>query len=88
MTDKFLRTLKKGDVIEPLHFVMEDYESSDDPILMPVEKLTVNENTSFEEIDLGDGTFVMMFEMKDNKGKIFESEAVIINYRDGNMEIL
>ncbi len=88
MTDKFLRALKKGDVIEPLHFVLEDYESSDDPILMPVEKLTVNENTSFEEIDLGDGTFVMMFEMKDNKGKSFESEAVIINYRDGNMEIL
>ena len=88
MTDKFLRALKKGDVIEPLHFVLEDYESSDDPILMPIEKLTVNEKTSFKEIDLGDGTFLMMFEMKDNRGKSFESEAVLINYRDGNIEIL
>ncbi len=87
MTDKFLRALKTGDVIEPLHYVMEDYESSDEPELMPIEKLKVTEKTAFEEIDLGDGTFVMMFEMKDNRGNSYESEIVIIEYKDGNIEI-
>lgn len=88
MTDKFLRTLKIGDVIEPLHQVMRDYESDAEPELMPIEKITVTEKTAFEETDLGDGTFVMMFEMKDNRGNSFESDVVLINYKDGKVEIV
>lgn len=87
-TDKYLRMLKPGDVIEPLHYVMADYESNEDPQIMSIEKLTVTEQTAFKETELGDGTFLMVFEMKDNRGQSYESEAVIINYKDGNIEII
>lgn len=87
-TDKYLRTLKVGDVIEPLHYVMKDYESDEEPEIMAIEKLTVTDKTAFKEMDLGDGTFLMMFEMKDMRGKSYESEAVIISSKDGNIEII
>lgn len=88
MTDKFLRVLEPGDVIEPLHYVIEDYELDEEPEIMPIEELTVTEETTFEEIDLGDGIFFMLFEMKDNRGNSFESEAVLIIYKDGEIEFL
>ena len=39
---------------------------------------TVTENTSFYERDLGDGTFMLMFEMIDIDNDSFLSDAVVI----------
>lgn len=86
--DKLLRQLKVGDVIVPLHTVIENYEEDAEPEMKPSsDKIIVTEQTAFKEMDLGDGTFAMVFEMKDSRGQSFQSDSVIITYKDGNIEI-
>lgn len=88
MADKLLRELKVGDVIEPLHYVMPDLDNIDDIQKMPVEKLTVTANTKFEETELGDGKYMFMFEMEDMRNNNYNSQSVMFNVENGEMEVI
>lgn len=87
MGDKFLRELKAGDVIEPIHYVLPDLKNSDDVQELPIEKLTVTADTKFKETELGDGRYLFMFEMKDVRNKSYDSQAVMFSVENGQIEI-
>lgn len=87
MGDKFLRKLKAGDVIEPIHYVLPDLKNSDDVQTLPIEKLTVTADTKFEETELGDGQYLFVFEMKDMRNHSYDSQAVLFSLENGQIEI-
>lgn len=41
---------------------------------VPIDTITVTENTTFAEEDMGDGTFMMMFEMVDASNTSYFSD--------------
>ncbi|MDR0293431.1 MAG: zinc-ribbon domain-containing protein [Oscillospiraceae bacterium] len=89
MADKNLRKLQPGDIIEPLHYIFFDMDDSDEePTQMAVEELTVTAGTRFEEMDLGDGLFVFLFEMVDVQNNSYLSEAVVFLVEDGEITLL
>ena len=88
MADKLLRKLKVGDVIEPIHYVMPDLNNTEDIRTMPIEKLTVTADTKFEETELGDGKYMFMFEMKDMRNNSYDSQSVLFNVENGQIEII
>ena len=75
MADKNLVKLKPGDEITTLHYAAS-ISGDDDFEFYEVETFTVNENTSFYEQDLGDGEYIMMFELKDFMKNTVYSQAV------------
>lgn len=85
MADKNLRYLVEGDVITTIHYAKTI--SSEDGDLTPVEvdKITVGRDTSFKEIELGDGTFLQVFEMRDMQGYIAYSDVVMFNITNGKI---
>ena len=85
MADKNLRYLVEGDVITTIHYAMAI--SSEDSELMPVEidEITVDSDTTFEEIELGDGTFMQMFEMRDTQGYTAYSDVIMFDSKNGEI---
>jgi len=81
MSDKNLIKLKPGDIITTLHYIY-DLEGDDEIFQIEIDTFTVTRNTSFYEINLGDGTFIMLFEMVDAQNNSMYSEAVIITVED------
>ena len=75
MSDKNLTQLRPGDEITTLHYA-STLTGDDDLELVPVDTFTVTKDTEFDEVDLGDGTFILMFEMEDAKGNTTYSEMV------------
>jgi hypothetical protein len=84
MADKNLRYLVEGDVITTIHYMMS---ISGDGELMPVEvdQITVGSAISFDEIDLGDGMFLQMFEMRDMQGYSAYSDAIVFEIENGEI---
>lgn len=82
MADKNLRYLVEGDVITTIHYMMS---VSGDDELAPVEvdEITVGSEITFEEVDLGDGTFLQMFEMRDMQGYSAYSDVIMFDVIDG-----
>jgi len=87
MSSGNIRPLIPGDTVEPLHYVMY-YETDDDATEMALERITVTAQTRFEEMDLGDGSFMYLFEMRDVRNNSYLSEAVWISVEDGEIEFL
>lgn len=85
MSDKNIRPLLPGDVVEPLLYVIYDMSSDEDAVATPVGRVTITRDTAFEEIDLGDGTFVFLFEMVDVQNNSYLSEAIRIEVEDGEI---
>ncbi|GHV11211.1 hypothetical protein FACS1894219_01980 [Clostridia bacterium] len=85
MADKNLRKLKPGDVIEPLVYYFQDDE---DMKQITVDTVTVTADTVFEDTDMGDGTFMYMFEMVDAQNKSYYSEVVLFSVEDGEISLL
>ena len=75
MADKNLIQLQPGDEITALHYV--GYPDQDELELVPTQSLTVTEDTRFTDEMLGDGTFVMMFEMVDAKNNELSSACPV-----------
>ncbi|GHU61441.1 hypothetical protein AGMMS49983_01160 [Clostridia bacterium] len=89
MVDKNLRQLLPGDVVEPLHYVMFDMEDEDEEFtVMAVESLTVTGSTRFEEADLGDGLYIIMFEMVDVRNNSYLSETAAFSVEGGEIYLL
>lgn len=82
MSDKNLTSLKTGDEITTL-FYCSTLSEENDFELIPIETFAVKENTYFNFTDLGDGTFVFMFDMYDFDGDYASSEVVFVTVEDG-----
>jgi len=85
MADKNLRYLVEGDVITTIHYFMSI--SGDDTDLLPeeVDEIIVDNSLNFEEISLGDGTFIQMFEMRDMQGNSVYSDTIVFEILDGTI---
>ena len=82
-----MRPLIPGDTIEPLFYAL-NLEAEDAEVeTVPMDPLIVREDTEFVEADLGDGRFMMVFEMIDIMNNSYLSEAVTIEIEDGEMTL-
>ena len=81
MSNRDLRVLKPGDVVEPLFFGSgggEDYSTSG--------RIVVTEDTRFEEKKFGDGIYIYMFHIVDIMGNEYLSE--VTGYGVANGEVV
>lgn len=89
MADKNLRLLLPGDVVEPIHYMIFDTAAGNtDFTVMPVESLTVTQNTQFFDADLGDGYFIFMFEMVDVQNNSYLSQPAVFSVDGGVITLL
>ena len=86
MADKNLIQLKPGDEITTIHYA-SSLSGDDDFQQVPVDTFTVTEDTAFTEEDLGDGSFLMMFELVDARNNEAYSEAVLFTVTGDEYEI-
>ena len=86
IADKNLIQLRPGDEITTIHYA-SSLSGDDDFAAIPVDTFTVTEDTSFDETDMGDGTFLMLFELHDAKSNIQYSEMIQITV-DGDYEYI
>lgn len=75
MADKNLIQLQPGDEITTIHYAAT-ISGDDDFEAFEVDTFTVSQDTSFYETDMGDGQFMMMFELVDARNNISYSEPV------------
>lgn len=83
MADKNLRYLVEGDIITTIHYAMSISGEGNELTPVEIDQITVDNNLSFEEIDLGDGTFMQMFEMRDMQGYSAYSDVIMFEIADG-----
>ena len=85
MSDRNLVKLKAGDEITTLHYGAT--LSGDDELQMvEVDTFTVTADTAFAEEDLGDGNFVMMFELVDARNDSATSDIIWFTVEDGEIQ--
>ncbi len=75
MAAKELRLLEEGDIITTI-WQMASFSGDDDFEMYAAEELTVTADTSFGEAPLPDGSYSMVFEMRDAMGNYAWSDAV------------
>lgn len=85
MADKNLRTLVEGDVITTIHYFTPLSDESAELIPVEADAITVGSEISFEEIELGDGMFIQMFEMRDMQGYVAYSDTVVFEIANGEI---
>lgn len=83
--DKNLIQLESGDVIEAIYYVNEVDSDSYEFEEVIGEQLTVNDNTSFYEVDLDDGYYYWTFIMSDYQGNEAYSQIVVFEIEDGDI---
>lgn len=83
--DKNQVQLQSGDVIETIHYVKEMDGRSEEFIEVIGEKITVDGNTSFYEVDLEDGYYFWVFVMEDYQGNLAYSEVVTFEIYRGEI---
>ena len=82
---KKLIILEPGDEITTLHYIA-DLSGDGDFIELEIETFIYTENSAFNEEDLGDGTFIMLFELNDMNNNSFLSNIVFLEVEDGNID--
>jgi hypothetical protein len=75
---------KRGDIIDTIWYAAS-YSGDDDFEAYTVDTLTVTANTAFDEIDLPDGSYSMVFEMWDAMGNSAYSDAVLFDCDGGDI---
>lgn len=75
MADKELRKLEEGDEITTILYA-SSYSGDDDFVAIESETFTVSSDITFEDQDMGDGEFIMMFEMVDMQNESAYSDIV------------
>ena len=90
MADRNLIQLKPGDKITTIQYGMSLSSESDDIVAIKGESFEITEKTKFEEKELGNGEYVMMFELVDFKNNSAYSEMVkfVIDGENMDVEIL
>ena len=84
MAAKELRLLEEGDVITTI-WLLASYSGEDDFEMYAAEELTVTAETSFGEAPLPDGSYSMVFEMRDAVGSCAYSDAVTFDCANGEI---
>lgn len=83
--DKNLRYLVEGDKIQTIHYATAISSDDDELTAVPIDTITVTPQTSFAEIELGDGLFIMMYVMHDSQGNVAYSAPVTFESVDGEI---
>lgn len=83
--DKNLRYLVEGDVIQTIHYATAISSDGNEFTAVPIDTITVTPETSFSEIELGDGLFIMMYVMKDSQGNVAYSAPVTFESSGGEI---
>ena len=83
--DKNLRYLVEGDEIQTVHYATAISGGGDELTAVPIDTITVTPETAFEEIELGDGIFIMMYVMQDSQGNVASSAAVTFESTGGEI---
>lgn len=83
--DKNLRYLVEGDEIQTIHYGTSISGKDDELIAVPVDTIIVTPETTFAEIELGDGMFIMMYYMTDSQGNTAFSSAATFEIKDGQI---
>jgi len=85
MADKNMIHLSAGDVISTIHYTTAISGNSDE--LKPVvgDEFTVSSDTSFKEVELGDGKFLQVFEMRDMQGGTVYSDVMMFEIANGEI---
>lgn len=84
MASKELRLLEEGDVLTTV-WKIASYSGEDDFEMYAAEELTVTADTAFGEAPLFDGSYAMVFEMRDTNGNYAYSDAVTFDCADGEI---
>jgi hypothetical protein len=84
MADRNLIRLQPGDQITTIHYAATVF-GDDAYAPYETETFTVTENTSFEEEWMGDGSYIMLFELIDASSQTIFSEPVIFTIEDGEI---
>lgn len=84
MASKELRLLEEGDVITTI-WKMASYSGDDEFQMYTASELTVTAETSFGEAALPDGSYCLVFEMRDSTGNYAYSDAVTFDVTDGEI---
>ena len=86
MAEKDIRPLIPGDRITPVYYALSLSGDGDaDMQKIPGDPITVTDETAFAEMDLGDGEFMLMFEMRDIQNNSYNSEAVWVSVEGDDM---
>lgn len=83
MGDKNLYELIEGDVITTIHYAMSISGEDDEPMPIEVDEIVWDNNMTFDEVELGDGMFIQMFEMRDMQGYSAFSDAIMFESVEG-----
>jgi hypothetical protein len=83
MADKNLYYLVEGDVITTIHYAMSISGEGEELTPVEVDEILWDNNMTFEEIELGDGVFMQMFEMRDMQGYSAYSDVIMFETVDG-----
>ncbi len=83
--DKNLRYLIEGDEIQTIHNATTISDNNGELTAVPIDTIRVSSETAFEEIELGDGLFIMMYTMRDSQGNVAYSAAVSFESLDGEI---
>ena len=83
--DKKMLQLKEGDEIETIHYATTLSDDHDELTEITIDTITVTTDTAFDEIELGDGTFVMMYIMEDYQGNVASSVLITFESEDGEI---
>lgn len=84
MAGKGLRLLEEGDELTTVWYASSLY-GEDDFEPYEIDTFTVTADTAFYEIDLPDGEYVMVFEMRDAVDNCAYSEAALFTCEDGDI---
>ena len=87
MSDKELRLLQPGDTLTTIWY-LSSYSGEDGLEAYAVEELTVTEDTAFAEMELPDGRYGMVFEMRDAMDNYAYSDSVFFLCEGGEISTL
>lgn len=82
MSDKNLTKLKSGDTITTIYYAMSLSDDDDDLKEIEMDTFAIGSKPSFSETYLGDGSYVLMFEMVDTRNNSAFSDLVFITVED------
>lgn len=82
LKDKSLIKLKSGDRVTTILLAMP-VEGENEFQEVDVDDFTLGPKTVFEDVDMGDGKFMFMFEMTDVQNNAVTSEIISISVQDG-----
>lgn len=86
MADKELRQLRPGDEVTTVWY-MATLSDDDDFAPYEAQRFTVTADTAFDEMDLPDGEYLMIFEMWDAQGNTAYSQGVDFLVESGDISV-